>query len=189
MHPFAYLKKQFIQPQGITLAQVSKATGIGLKSLSELNQGKRALSPAHAIKLGLFFSVQPEFLMKMQVALELERERKRLAGYLKTHRPAQSQTLSPSLLLATVNNSIGDRAKHYKSRDLTALFLHPERLSPKKKYALKTIFSEASPDALDAFVKANAINAKDVLRAYRLFIHELGGVPNATFKQQFSGAA
>ena len=63
------------------------------------------------------------------------------------------QTKFQPMLLLTVNNSIGNKKKHFTVENLCQLFNKEQDFSNVEKYALDTIKTEASPEELSWFSK------------------------------------
>ena len=63
------------------------------------------------------------------------------------------QTKFQPMLLLTVNNSIGNKKKHFTIESLCQLFNKEQDFSSVEKYALDTIKTEASPEELSWFSK------------------------------------
>lgn len=63
------------------------------------------------------------------------------------------QTKFQPMLLLTVNNSIGNKKKHFTVEDLCQLFNKKQNFSNAEKYALDIIKTEASPEELSWFSK------------------------------------
>ena len=63
------------------------------------------------------------------------------------------QTKFQPMLLLTVNNSIGNKKKHFTVENLCQLFNKEQGFSSVEKYALDTIKTEASPEELSWFSK------------------------------------
>ena len=63
------------------------------------------------------------------------------------------QTKFQQMLLLTVNNSIGNKKKHFTVENLCQLFNKEQDFSSVEKYALDTIKTEASPEELSWFSK------------------------------------
>lgn len=57
----------------------------------------------------------------------------------------------PTMLLSTVNCSIGDKSKHLKASQIKALLSGKLPVSPLEKYALKIIKTEASHIEIEQF--------------------------------------
>jgi addiction module HigA family antidote len=60
------LKKEFAEPLNLTQAKLAHDLDIGIKTISELYNEKRGISPLMAIKLSVYFGTTPEFWMNLQ---------------------------------------------------------------------------------------------------------------------------
>ena len=72
-HPGIILKEEFAKPLGLTQEKIAKDLGIGIKTLSELYNEKRGISPLMALKLANYFGTTPEFWMNLQSQYDLYR--------------------------------------------------------------------------------------------------------------------
>ena len=81
-HPGVVLFEDFIQPAGLTQADLCRKLKISKNRLNELIRGKRGVTPETAWKLSKFFNTSPEFWMNLQTAhdLTLFRKRKKTAA-------------------------------------------------------------------------------------------------------------
>lgn len=70
-HPGVILKEEFVRPLGITQAQLSKDLDVGIKTLSELYNEKRGITPLMALKLSEYFGTTPQFWLNLQNAYDL----------------------------------------------------------------------------------------------------------------------
>ncbi|DAB34294.1 MAG TPA: addiction module antidote protein, HigA family [Sulfurospirillum sp. UBA12182] len=70
-HPGVILKEEFIVPLRITQAQLSKDLDVGIKTLSELYNEKRGITPLMALKLSEYFGTTPQFWLNLQNAYDL----------------------------------------------------------------------------------------------------------------------
>ncbi len=70
-HPCEILLEEFIKPYNLTQKQLSERLGVGIKTLSELYNKKRGITPIMAHKLANLFGTTPEFWMNAQSAYEL----------------------------------------------------------------------------------------------------------------------
>ena len=70
-HPGEVLLEDVIKPLGITITEAAKNLGISRKTLSELINGKCALSPDLAVRIGKATSTSPESWLMMQTKLDL----------------------------------------------------------------------------------------------------------------------
>jgi len=70
-HPGVILKEEFVTPMGLTQAKLSKDLKVGIKTLSELYNEKRGITPLMALKLAEYFGTTPQFWMNLQNAYDL----------------------------------------------------------------------------------------------------------------------
>lgn len=70
-HPGEVLLEDVIKPLGITITKAAKDLGISRKTLSELVNGKCALSPELAVRIGKATNTSPESWLAMQTKLDL----------------------------------------------------------------------------------------------------------------------
>jgi addiction module HigA family antidote len=70
-HPGEVLIEDVIKPLGITITQAARDLGISRKALSELVNGKCALSPELAVRIGKATNTSPESWLAMQTKLDL----------------------------------------------------------------------------------------------------------------------
>ena len=69
-HPGEVLLEDVIKPLGITITDAAKDLGISRKTLSELVNGKCALSPELAVRIGKATNTSPESWLAMQTKLD-----------------------------------------------------------------------------------------------------------------------
>jgi addiction module HigA family antidote len=70
-HPGVILREEFVKPLGLTQARLSKDLKVGIKTLSELYNEKRGITPLMALKLAEYFGTTPQFWMNLQNAYDL----------------------------------------------------------------------------------------------------------------------
>lgn len=70
-HPGVILLEDFIQPNGLTQAGLSRKLKISKNRLNELIRGKRGITPETAWKLASCFETSPEYWMNLQTAYDL----------------------------------------------------------------------------------------------------------------------
>lgn len=70
-HPCEILIEEFIKPYNLTQKELSEKLDVGIKTLSELYNKKRGITPVMAHKLANLFGTTPEFWMNAQSAYEL----------------------------------------------------------------------------------------------------------------------
>ena len=77
-HPGEMLLEEFLEPSGMSQAQLARQLGKTPASINELVKGKRGVSAEMALLLSSVFGTTAEFWMNLQVAWELWHARKRL---------------------------------------------------------------------------------------------------------------
>ncbi len=70
-HPGEVLLEDVIKPLGITITDAAKDLGVSRKALSELVNGKCALTPEMAVRIGKATNTSPESWLAMQTKLDL----------------------------------------------------------------------------------------------------------------------
>ena len=79
-HPGEILLEEFVKPYGLTQKQLCEKLNVGIKTISEIYNKKRGISPLMAHKLANLFGTTPEFWANAQsyydlyVAYEKEKE-------------------------------------------------------------------------------------------------------------------
>ena len=76
-HPGIILKEEFAEPLSLTQAKMSDDLGVGIKTLSELYNGKRGISAVMALKLSRYFGTTPQFWMNLQDNYDLHQAYKK----------------------------------------------------------------------------------------------------------------
>ncbi len=71
IHPGEILQKDFLEPMGISAYRLAKDLGIGRMRISDILNGKRDITPDTAIRLGLYFGIEPEFWLNLQAHYNL----------------------------------------------------------------------------------------------------------------------
>jgi len=74
-HVGGVIRRQVIEPLGLTVTQAAKALGVGRQALSSLLNGKAALTSDMAIRIEKAFGPKMEHLMRMQLAHDLAQAR------------------------------------------------------------------------------------------------------------------
>ncbi len=70
-HPGIILKEEFAIPLKLTQAKMAEDLHIGIKTISELYNEKRGITPVMALKLSGYFRTTPQFWMNLQNAYDL----------------------------------------------------------------------------------------------------------------------
>ncbi len=72
IHPGEILREDFINPLNITPYALAKAIKVTPMRISEILNGKRAVTADTALRFGKFFSTSPQFWMNLQTRYELD---------------------------------------------------------------------------------------------------------------------
>jgi addiction module HigA family antidote len=70
-HPGEMLLEDFLPDYQLTVASLADAVGVSRQSINELLRGRRAVSPAMALRLARLFGNTPEFWLNAQRAVDL----------------------------------------------------------------------------------------------------------------------
>lgn len=71
-HPGVTLKERFLDPLGITPADLASHIGVSLRRVHSLLRGRSGISSEMAIRLGLFFRVPPAWWLDLQAEYDTE---------------------------------------------------------------------------------------------------------------------
>jgi addiction module HigA family antidote len=77
-HPGDVLREDFLKPLGLSQYALAKAIGVPQIRISEIVNGKRAITPDTALRLARYFETGAEFWMGMQTTHDLEMARDRV---------------------------------------------------------------------------------------------------------------
>ncbi len=81
-HPGEILKAEFLLPMGISIYALAKSIRVPRSRINEICRGNQGISPSIALRLGRFFTVDPQWFLNMQAKYDLHREGEHLAGEL-----------------------------------------------------------------------------------------------------------
>ncbi len=70
-HPGEILVEEFVKPYGLTQKQLCEKLNVGIKTISEIYNKKRAISPVMAHKLANLFGTTAEFWANAQCYYDL----------------------------------------------------------------------------------------------------------------------
>jgi addiction module HigA family antidote len=79
-HPGVVLRKDFLKPLKLSQYALAKAIGVPQIRVSEIINGKRAITPDTALRLARYFGTSAEFWMGMQATYDLEIARDRIGA-------------------------------------------------------------------------------------------------------------
>ena len=71
IHPGEILLEEFMKPMGITASQLASDIDVSPSRISEIVNGMRPISVDTALRLGMFFSMEPRFWMNLQTEYDL----------------------------------------------------------------------------------------------------------------------
>lgn len=70
-HPGEILLEEFVKPYGLTQKRLCELLNVGIKTISEIYNKKRSITPVMALKLSNLFGTTPEFWLNAQNAYDL----------------------------------------------------------------------------------------------------------------------
>ncbi|MGH7665154.1 MAG: HigA family addiction module antitoxin [Gemmatimonadaceae bacterium] len=70
-HPGEMLREDFLPDYGLSVVGLAEAAGVSRQSVNELLRGRRAVSPAMALRLSRLFGNTAEFWMNAQRTVDL----------------------------------------------------------------------------------------------------------------------
>lgn len=69
--PGELLLHEFIEPMGLTQAEVARAIGVPYQRLNDVVHGRRALTPSTALRLARYFGTSAQVWLNAQMATDL----------------------------------------------------------------------------------------------------------------------
>jgi len=76
IHPGEVLREEFMIPLGMSINRLARELFVPPGRISQIVNGKRAISADTALRLGRFFKVSPEAWLNLQTAYELRLARR-----------------------------------------------------------------------------------------------------------------
>lgn len=76
-HPGAMIRRQCLEPLGLTVTEAAKGLGVSRNTLSMLLNGRLGISPEMAIRLSQGFGGSPESWLRQQMQYDLWQARQR----------------------------------------------------------------------------------------------------------------
>jgi antitoxin HigA-1 len=70
-HPGQFLESRFLKPLSISQTELAAALGVSRRRVNELVNGRRAITPDTAVRLGIYFGNEAAFWMHLQVAWDM----------------------------------------------------------------------------------------------------------------------
>lgn len=71
IYPGEILLEEFLQPMGISQYRLAKEISVPQRRISEITQGKRAITADTALRLGRFFGMEAQFWLNLQSRYDL----------------------------------------------------------------------------------------------------------------------
>ncbi|MGH8672224.1 MAG: HigA family addiction module antitoxin [Burkholderiales bacterium] len=72
VHPGITLVEDFLKPMGISQYRLAKSIHVPARRISEIAQGKRAITADTALRFARFFDMEAQFWMNLQAHYDLE---------------------------------------------------------------------------------------------------------------------
>ena len=79
VYPGEILLEDFLKPMDISQYYVAQSIRVSPRRINEIVQGKRRITADTALRLGRFFSMEPQFWMNLQTRYDLEIAREELS--------------------------------------------------------------------------------------------------------------
>lgn len=71
IHPGEILAEEFIKPMGLTNARVASDIDVPTSRISEIINGKRPITVDTAVRLGVYFKMEPRFWLNLQAEYDV----------------------------------------------------------------------------------------------------------------------
>ena len=78
IHPGEILLEDFMKPMGITARQLAADIDVSPSRISEIAYGTRPITGDTALRLGLFFSMEPRFWLNLQSEYDMRMAKRKL---------------------------------------------------------------------------------------------------------------
>lgn len=78
IHPGEILLEEFMKPMGITARRLAADLDVPPSRISEIVHGQRPITADTALRLGLFFSMEPRFWLNLQAEYDMRMARRTL---------------------------------------------------------------------------------------------------------------
>jgi addiction module HigA family antidote len=80
IHPGEILLEDFMKPMGITARQLAADIDVSPSRISDLVNGNRPVTADTALRLGLFFSMEPRFWLNLQTEYDMRQATRTLTA-------------------------------------------------------------------------------------------------------------
>ena len=78
IHPGEILLEDFMKPMGITARQLAADIDVSPSRISEIVHGSRPITADTALRLGIFFTMDPRFWMNLQSEYDMRMAKRTL---------------------------------------------------------------------------------------------------------------
>jgi addiction module HigA family antidote len=78
VHPGEILLEEFLEPLGLSQSELARRIGVNFRTVHDVVNGKRGISPEMAIRLSRYFKTTPQFWMNLQRDYDLWKAYKKL---------------------------------------------------------------------------------------------------------------
>lgn len=90
--PGEILLEEFLTPLGISQRKLARDLDVPVGRISDIVQGRRAITPDTALRLAVYFSMTPEFWMNLQSHYDLKLAKQNLLPKIeRSVRPAEKK--------------------------------------------------------------------------------------------------
>lgn len=90
--PGEILLNEFLNPLGISQSRLARDLDVPAGRINDIVQGKRAITPDTALRLGVYFNMTPEFWMNLQSHYDLKLAKQNLLPKIeRSVRPAEKK--------------------------------------------------------------------------------------------------
>ena len=72
VHPGTVLKKDLLDPLGMSINQLAKELRVPANRLSQIVRGRRGITPDTSLRLARYFGFTPEYWLNMQTHYDME---------------------------------------------------------------------------------------------------------------------
>ena len=90
-HPGEILKEEFLEPLGITQSQLAKEINTTFRTINEIVNEKRNISPEMAIRLSRYFGTSAELWLNLQNQYDLYMVKEKKMAVLKNIKPLRKK--------------------------------------------------------------------------------------------------
>jgi addiction module HigA family antidote len=90
LHPGFILLEDFMEPLGISQNKLSLAIGVDVRRINSIVQGKRAITPDTALRLGVYLKTGPKVWLNLQQEYDLRIAEREIDAVLKKIEPAKT---------------------------------------------------------------------------------------------------